>query len=202
MWLEDIKFVTDKHGVIVGDRGTVLVTMDGGTTWSKVKTNATENLYAVSFFDENVGYAVGSNGIILKTSDGGLSWDDKENPVRSNLFAVAAVGRNQAIGVGELGTVVVTEDAGTTWQTQSNITGKVLQSISYVGGTNLWVGGRGGTILKRIAPLSPTKMSGPKLPPVLRSAIGGRTKPKPRTPMITITDDGDIPAAVPPKKDN
>ncbi|HKX84549.1 MAG TPA: hypothetical protein VJL58_10055, partial [Pyrinomonadaceae bacterium] len=67
---------------------------------------------------------------------------------------------------------------------------------------NLWVGGRGGTILKRIAPLSPSNITGPKLPPVLKSAIGSRAKPRPRTPMITITDDGDIPVAVPPKKEN
>jgi hypothetical protein len=167
-----------------------------------VKTNAAENLYAVSFYDERVGYAVGAGGIIFKTEDGGATWKDNESPVRSNLFAVAVIGKNEAIAVGELGTVVVTEDGGATWHLQSNITGKVLQSIAYLGGTNLWVAGRGGTILKRIAPLSPNKITGPKLPPVLRSAIGGRSKPKARTPMITITDDGDIPVAVPPKKDN
>ena len=64
----------------------------------------------------------------------------------------------------------------------------------------MWVGGRGGTILKRIAPLSPNSIGGAKIPPVLRPAI--KTKPKPRTPLITVTDDGDIPIATPPKKEN
>jgi photosystem II stability/assembly factor-like uncharacterized protein len=176
----------------------VLVTLDGGLTWSRVKTNARENLYAVNFYDEKVGYAVGANGIILKTMDGGLSWEDSESPLRANLFAVVALGKGTAMAVGELGTVLVTEDGGRTWLNQPNITGKVLQTIAFQGGTDLWVGGRGGTILKRIAPLEPNSIGGPKLPPVLRPAV--KTKPKARNPLITVTDDGDIPVAT--RKDN
>jgi photosystem II stability/assembly factor-like uncharacterized protein len=198
-WLEDVKFVSEKHGIIAGDKGTILVTLDGGLTWSRVKTNARENLNALSFYDEKIGYAVGANGIILKTTDGGLSWIDSESPARANLYAVLAVGRGQAIAVGELGTVLVTDDGGRTWQLQSNITGKVLQAISFQGGTDMWVGGRGGTILKRIAPLTPNAIGGPRVAPVLRPAI--RTKPRARTPLITVTDDGDIPIATPPKKE-
>jgi len=59
----------------------------------------------------------------------------------------------------------------------------------------MWVAGRGGTILKRVEPLSPATISAPKLPPILG---GIRSRPKPRTPLITLTDDGDIPAAVKP----
>jgi photosystem II stability/assembly factor-like uncharacterized protein len=185
--------------VIVGDKGTVLVTRDGGLTWSKVKTNATENLNAVGFYDEKIGYAVGSNGIVLKTTDGGLSWTATETPLNVNLFSVIALGRDSAMAVGELGTVLVTDDGGRTWENQPTITGKVLQAIAFQGGTNMWVGGRGGTILKRTAPLSPSRMGGAKIAPVLRPAA--KTRPRPRTPLVTVTDDGDIPIATPPKKD-
>jgi len=37
------------------------------------------------------------------------------------------------------------------------------------------------------------------MPPILSF---GRSRPKARTPLITITDDGDIPAAVKPDKPN
>ena len=76
--------------MIVGDRGVILVTGNAGATWSRVKTNAQDNLYAVSFYDEKIGYAVGANGLILRTSDGGLSWEDDESPSKANLFAVTA----------------------------------------------------------------------------------------------------------------
>ena len=68
--------------------------------------------------------------------------------------------------------------------------------------TDVWDGGRGGTILKRTLPFAPYRIVNAKIAPVLRSAVGSPSKPKPRTPLITITDDGDIPKASPPKKDN
>jgi hypothetical protein len=137
-----------------------------------------------------------------KTNDGGATWRDQESASRSNLYAVQAFGKGQAIAVGELGTVLLTDDAGARWETQPTITGKVLQAVVFRGGRDLWVAGRGGTILRRTEPLEPVKTAGsPKLPPVLRSAVP-RNKPKPRNPLITITDDGDIPAAVQPRKDN
>ena len=153
----------------------------------------------MSFFDTNIGYAVGAGGVILGTTDGGKTWKDQESPTRSNLFAIQAFGKDGAVAVGELGTVLVTEDAGRSWQIQPNITGKVLQAVVYRGGKNVWAAGRGGTILKRTEPLSPKPLSGPKTPPTLTGAAP-RLRPKYRQPLVTITDDGDIPAAVPIKK--
>ena len=57
----------------------------------------------------------------------------------------------------------------------------------------------GGAILRRSETLSTIKTtSAPKVRPTLK--LG--QKPKARTPLITITDDGDIPVAAEPKKDN
>ena len=82
-----------------------------------------------------------------------------------------------------------------------NITTKVLQAIVFRGGDKVWVAGKGGSILKRLAPLAPVRIDTPRLPPVLRNAAP-RSKLKPRIPTITITDDGDIPLATPPRKQN
>ena len=163
-----------------------------------MKTNLDTNLYSVSFTEGGVGYAVGANGIILRTADGGLSWDDKESPVNLNLFAVTAIGPNDAVAVGEQGTVIVTADGGETWGNETNITSNVLQAVVFRGGDKVWIGGKGGSILKRLTSLSPTRITSPKLPPVLRNAVP-RLKLKPRIPRITITDDGDIPIAAPLK---
>jgi hypothetical protein len=82
------------------------------------------------------------------------------------------------------------------------VTGNSLQAVVYRGGTDLWVGGRGGAILKRSETFSTIKTTGAKLPPLLRSGRSGPTLKK-RIPLITVTDDGDIPpAGAPPKKEN
>ncbi|NOT46145.1 MAG: hypothetical protein HOP17_00145, partial [Acidobacteria bacterium] len=99
---------------------------------------------------------------------------------------------------GDLGTLLITNDGGKTWQIQPNVTGKALQTLAFRGGSDVWVGGRGGAILKRSQPLTPFRFAvGGGGPPVLRPASGIR---KPRIPTLTIPDDGDIPAASPPVK--
>jgi hypothetical protein len=54
-------------------------------------------------------------------------------------------------------------------------------------------------MLKRTEPLNPRLISLPFTKPVLKNAPR-RVKPKPRAPLVTVTDDGDIPLAVPQKK--
>ncbi|MBK9529408.1 MAG: hypothetical protein IPO41_14105 [Acidobacteria bacterium] len=54
-------------------------------------------------------------------------------------------------------------------------------------------------MLKRTDPLSPREVTFPAGPPSLKNAPP-RIKPRPREPLVTMTDDGDIPMAAPVKK--
>jgi hypothetical protein len=145
--------------------------------------------------------AVGANGTILRTANGGETWQDQETAFKANLYAVTAYSRKEAIAVGESGAVFLTKDGGETWERQPNITSKSLQAVVYLGGIDLWIAGRGGSILRRSETLSAVRTTeGQKLPPTLRLGIP-KTKPKTRTPILTIADDGDIPPAIEPKKE-
>ena len=155
------------------------------------------------FFDDKTGYAVGANGTILKTKDGGETWQDKESVLKVNIYAVTAYKQNEVIIVGEQGAVLKTEDGGETWEVQPNITNNSLQAVVYRGGTDLWIAGRGGSILKRSETLSTFKTTSlRKLPPILRSGPASQGKPKRREPLLTVTDNDDIPLASPPRKEN
>jgi hypothetical protein len=66
-----------------------------------------------------------------------------------------------------------------------------LFSIAYRGGTNIWVAGRGGAILRRIDPIATVSLPVTKLPPLLRG-----NAPK----LEGAVDTEDIPKATPPKK--
>jgi hypothetical protein len=175
------------------------LTGDGGLSWKQIKTNLKENIYALSLYDKKTGFAVGSGGTILRTIDGGETWQDQESSVKMNLYAVTAYSPTEAVAVGEFGAVLRTEDGGKTWEIQPNITSNSLQAIVYRGGADLWVGGRGGSILRRSETLSTVKLLNPKVPPILRSG-NSKVKPKSREPLLTITDDDDIPLAEAPKK--
>ena len=58
--------------------GTILVTTNGGVTWTPQSTGSSQSLNAVTFTDATHGWAVGDNGTILATAAGG--WPDTTAP--------------------------------------------------------------------------------------------------------------------------
>ena len=103
--LHDVYFMDNQRGLVVGDRGLVLVTTDGGVTWGKIDTarrppgagqrpggragagggpppgfgrGGPAPLYNIYFVDANVGFIIGGRGTILKTEDAGVTWDRKQ----------------------------------------------------------------------------------------------------------------------------
>lgn len=104
--LHDVHFWDNKNGIVVGGNGLMLVTADGGKTWTKKEVNmrppgaaggqragrppgagggppagfgggGSPTLYKIYFSDENIGYITGARGTILKTEDGGKTWNRK-----------------------------------------------------------------------------------------------------------------------------
>jgi photosystem II stability/assembly factor-like uncharacterized protein len=73
----DIHFINNQEGWVVGDNGIIGHTTDGGFTWNDQTNPDTQNrsLYGVFFLDSNIGWIVGFNGIILHTIDGGSNWN-------------------------------------------------------------------------------------------------------------------------------
>jgi photosystem II stability/assembly factor-like uncharacterized protein len=60
--------------VAVGWYGTIVVTTDGGTTWSIVRSGTFSHLRSVAFCTPKIGWAAGDH--LLQTDDGGWSWRD------------------------------------------------------------------------------------------------------------------------------
>ena len=102
--LQDVYFMDNQNGLVVGDGGLMLTTSDGGKTWEKMEVDmrppgagqrqggppgggggpppgfgrgGPAPLYNIYFVNENVGYITGGRGTILKTEDGGKTWARK-----------------------------------------------------------------------------------------------------------------------------
>jgi hypothetical protein len=92
---------------------------------------------------------------------------------------------------------VQTKDGGENWEPQSSITSVSLFGAAYRGGSDLWVAGRGGTILKRTDSVATVKIPRPRIPPALR---GGPPKLQTRdqTEAFAPVLEDDIPRATPP----
>ncbi|MDE0326511.1 MAG: YCF48-related protein [Candidatus Poribacteria bacterium] len=98
--LQDVYFMDNQNGLVVGNGGLMLKTSDGGKTWEKIEVDmrppgagqrpgggggppagfgrgGPAPLYNIYFINENVGYITGGRGTILKTEDGGKTWARK-----------------------------------------------------------------------------------------------------------------------------
>lgn len=103
--------------VAVGARGHILISSDGGGTWTQSDVPTRATLTGVFFHDRNLGWVVGHDAVILKTTDGGVTWKrmqwapEEETPLLDLWLADAETG----YAVGAYGSYYVTTDGGETW---------------------------------------------------------------------------------------
>lgn len=60
--------------VAVGSRGLIIVSSDGGRTWTQASVPVQSDLVALYFPTASQGWAVGHDGVVLNSADGGRSW--------------------------------------------------------------------------------------------------------------------------------
>ncbi len=117
--LLDVAAVDDAL-VAVGERGHVVVSKDGGESWTQSPCPTRATLTGVHFADRRLGWAVGHDAVILKTEDGGASWrivysdPEAEAPLLDVWFPTATEG----FAIGAYGTFLESADGGETWDSR------------------------------------------------------------------------------------
>ncbi len=106
--------------VVVGERGHILVSTDGGASWTQAQVPTRALLTAVHMHDERTGWVVGHDAVILRTDDGGLTWammhhaPEEERPLLDVWFRDEQTG----FAVGAYGYFLATRDGGRTWKSR------------------------------------------------------------------------------------
>ncbi|MFQ5873458.1 MAG: YCF48-related protein, partial [Dehalococcoidia bacterium] len=123
--LNAIFFVDEKNGWVVGDKGTLFHTSEGGirrleadvslTSWFTQDSGTRESLSDIVFVDLDHGWAVGNKGTILHTNNGGVSWTPQITNDQNHLAAVAFTDSGLGMAVGNKGTILRTGNGGQTW---------------------------------------------------------------------------------------
>lgn len=131
--LQGIAAWNDRQAVIVGDKGAVMVTRDGGKSWQDVKVplSQTDNkLLRVRAFPDGSGWAVGEMGAVIHSKDFGSTWDRvlPETDVAYN--DICFVGRHGWL-VGEFGRLMGTDDGGKTWGKLTSPVATSLLSVDF-----------------------------------------------------------------------
>ena len=105
--------------------------------------------------------------------------------------------RDEAMIAGDRGLILATKDGGLNWQTQPTATSSPLYGVAYRGGSDAWVAGRGGSILRRIDSLQTVKIPFPKLSSDVSSSSAPKLKGSENGQQLNLDSD-DIPLAKPP----
>ncbi len=116
--LHGIVFPSVDTGIIVGDFGTVLQSVDRGASWLPINISSPAFLYSVAFANSQIGVATGDNGTILRTTDRGTTWSDINNILSGQVTTIRQV---QAFANGTFlaradGSLIRSSDFGVTWQ--------------------------------------------------------------------------------------
>ncbi len=190
-YLNDVHFVDDRHGWVVGDRGVIRRTDDGGTTWVDQASGTAEPLLDVTFVDLQHGTAVGGldsstgegPGVIVHTADGGATWTVQASPVPDPDPFKAVFFLDPLHGwVAGPGGFLSTVDGGQTW-----VQGAYLYDASEIFFTDLqhgFVGGYGRVHVTTDGGVTWTvrsPLAGLRVPVVQRAGGGhGIHRPEPR----------------------
>ena len=124
---------TGKQGWVVGQRGDIRTTADGGRTWQQAKSGTSEDLAGTWFdADGRQGWAVGSVGTIIFTSDGGRTWTAQRSGTTTYLSAVQFLpGGQRGWATGSSGIILTTIDGGKTWSAVDSKVGSTRAALAF-----------------------------------------------------------------------
>ncbi len=102
--------------IAAGDRGIVLLSNDGGQTWTPTKSGTDELLTGLAFTSPTEGWAVGQDATILHTNDAGTTWATQHAAPGGDqaLFSLAALAPHHLVATGAYALALETTD-GTAW---------------------------------------------------------------------------------------
>lgn len=143
-----------KRLVAAGDRGHILYSDDGGSSWTQAKVPTRQLLTAVYFADEQHGWAVGHDALILATTDGGQTWtqqyENREGEVP--LLDVWFENPQHGFATGAYGVLLETTDGGANWEDVAdrldNEDGSHLNAIAEIPGSGLFIVGEMGGMFR------------------------------------------------------
>jgi photosystem II stability/assembly factor-like uncharacterized protein len=138
-----VSFADERHGWVVGERGLLMRSRDGGRSWQVVPVSIRDpgggdrpldsHLFGISAVSDHEAWAVGDLGVVLHTRDGN-EWSPVEiseevlgdgNLVERVYNSVRFVDHANGWIVGEFATTLRTTDGGETWVAARSLEGSV-----------------------------------------------------------------------------
>jgi photosystem II stability/assembly factor-like uncharacterized protein len=178
----DLYFRDASHGFAVGAHSLMLVTSDGGATWTskealpqaapakaaapmqgdlfsaadlELEDEADPHFNSITAVGEHTLVIVGERGTLLRSDDDGENWKRLPFPYKGSMFGVLSLGERRLLAFGLRGNVYESSDAGDSWSKVDSGTGVSLMGGAVAEGGAVVLSGMNGTILRRAGPDQP-----------------------------------------------
>jgi len=183
----DIWFRDASHGIAVGAHSLMLVTEDGGASWTEkeaiasgadkpaqatpmqgdlftaadleLEDEADPHFNAITPLGEHTLVIVGERGTLLRSTDDGASWKRLPFPYKGSMFGVLATGENRLLAFGLRGNVYESADGGDSWNKVDSQASVSLLGGSLTDGGGVVLAGANGTVLRRATADAPFTVS-------------------------------------------
>ncbi len=116
-YANDIFFIDKDHGWVVGQQGTLLLTVNGGQAWEAASLED-RDIRSVTFLDTDCGWLICRGGNLYSSADGGRTWEGRLFPAHSqedDFFKIEFRDLDHGFVLGYQG-VYVTADGGDLWE--------------------------------------------------------------------------------------
>ncbi|QLQ06116.1 MAG: hypothetical protein HZY76_08705 [Anaerolineae bacterium] len=158
-----IAFSSPQQGWLAGRQGTAWTTTDGGTTWTNVPTNQTQNIAGLAVAADGDVWTAGAGHLILhKQGNGPSAWPHPApapaDPNFSGFLGVDAVDANTVYVVGGDAQILKSTDGGVSWRLLPGVAQQVtppgidnpwLRGVRFpVDASTGWVSGRYGALFR------------------------------------------------------
>jgi len=111
----DVKFIDSLTGFIVGDHGTILRTIDGGSTWLESYIGMALPLTSIGIASNDNVFITGENGFLFHSSDTGKSWLRIPLMQNKNIRGIIFESLLNGWLYGDSSLLMKTSDAGISW---------------------------------------------------------------------------------------
>ena len=144
--MNDIYFFTRNFGFAVGNEGTLLRTVNGGSIWEDISFGETRAFLSVHGLTANDVW-LGANQRIYHSADMGDTWQEKASFLAANIIDILAIDVNTVLACSSSGLIYRTADAGASWDTVYQ-TNNQVRSLAKIEGQRYMATGFNGLILR------------------------------------------------------
>ncbi len=108
--LYDIIDLKRDEYMVVGRKGSILISRDRGRNWERVENEISDfgfHFFSITRLKDNTLWVTGESGFVVRVSEDGETWEKFVSPYKGSLFGMLPLGRYGFVAHGLRGTVFV-----------------------------------------------------------------------------------------------